>query len=95
MKSVRPVFETWEKKEDDTPPGYWEIKCHLIFGVKTSEKCFQKERFIAGVHMMETPSTLNYASIVPRDLVHIDFNIAVLNGLDILSCDILNALPKC
>ena len=40
--------------------------------------------------MKETPSTLTNASVVSRDLVQIVLNIADINGLDILSCDIQN-----
>ena len=41
--------------------------------------------------MTETPATFTYASVVSRELVHIDLTIASLNGLVILSCDIQNA----
>ncbi len=37
MKNVRPAFEHWEKSVDDIPPGFQEIKCHLIFDVKMGE----------------------------------------------------------
>ena len=50
-----------------------------------------KARFVAGGHMIETPNTLTYASVVSRDLVLIALTIADLNGLDIFSCDIQNA----
>ena len=39
---------------------------------------------------METPTTLTYTSLVSRDQVLIALNIAALNGLEILSCDIQN-----
>ena len=55
------------------------------------KKFFQKARFVAGGHMTETPTTLTYASVVSRDLVHIALTIEVLNGLEILSCDIQNS----
>ena len=41
--------------------------------------------------MTDTPTTLTYASIVSRGLVHIALTIADLNGLEIFSCDIQNA----
>ena len=41
--------------------------------------------------MTDTPTTLTYASLVLRELVHIAFTIVDLNELDILSCDINNA----
>ena len=90
MKNIRPTFEPWEKPEGDIPPGYQEIKCHLIFDIKMGEKFCQKSRFVAGGHMTETPTTLTYASAVLRDLVRIALNIADINGTEILSCDIQN-----
>jgi len=46
---------------------------------------------VAGGHMMESPSSLTYSSVVSRDSVRITLKIAALNGLGILSCDIQNA----
>jgi hypothetical protein len=37
MKNVRPAFEAWEKSADEIPPGFQQIKCHLIFDVKMGE----------------------------------------------------------
>ena len=34
MRNVRPAFEVWDKSVADLPPGYQEVKCHLIFDVK-------------------------------------------------------------
>ena len=89
-KNVRPAFEPWDKPESDIPPGYQQIKCHLIFDVNMSDKFPQKARSIAGGHMTDTPSTLAYASVVSRDSVRIALPIAALNVIDILSCDIYN-----
>ena len=91
MKNVHPEFEPWGKPEGDIPPGYQDIKCHLIFDIKMGENFRQKARFVAGGNMPETPTTLTYASVVSRDSVCIELTITALNGLDILSCDIHNA----
>ena len=88
MKSVCPAFEPWEKPEGDIPPGYQEIKCHLIFDIKMGENFRRKYRFVTGGRMPDTHTTLTYASVVSRDLVHIALTIVALNGIDILSCDI-------
>ena len=40
--------------------------------------------------MTDTPSALTYAYVVSRDSVRIALDIAALNGLEILSCDIQN-----
>ena len=38
MKNVRVAFEEWKGKENQIPPGYQKIKCHIIFELKLSEK---------------------------------------------------------
>ena len=55
------------------------------------ENFLQKARFVAGGHMIETPATFTYDSVVSRDSVRIALTIAARNGTDILSCDIQNA----
>ena len=91
MKNVPPTLDPWEKPEGDIPPGYQDIKCHFIYGIKMGEKFRRKSCFVAGGHMTETPSTLTYASIVSRELVSIALTIASNNGIDVLSCDKQNA----
>ena len=58
MDNVWPEFEPWEKPEGDIPPGYQEIKCHLIFNIKMGDIFRQKDRFVAVGHMAETPTKL-------------------------------------
>ena len=91
MKNIQPEFYPWEKPEGDIPPGYQDIKCHLMFEINMGENFLRKARFVAGGHMMDTPSTLTYAFVVSSDLVRIDLTIAALNGIGIFSCDIKNA----
>ena len=91
MKNFRPEFDTWDKPEGDTPPGYQETKCHLIFDIKMRENFRCKAHLVAGGHMADTPTTLTYYSVVLRDSVRIALTIAALNEIDILSCDIQNA----
>ena len=45
---------------------------------------------VAGGHMTALPSSITYSSVVSRDSVRVDRNIAALNGLSILGCDIQN-----
>ena len=95
MKNVRPAFEVWEKSADDIPPGYQQIKCHLVFDVKMGENFRRKARFVAGGHATEVPETLiTYSSVVSRDSVRIVLTIAALNGLQVMACDIQNAYLK-
>ena len=91
MKNVRPTFEVWEKDISQIPPGYQQIKCHMVFDAKMGENFRRKARFVAGDHTTETPSTLTYSSVVSRDSVRLILLVAALNGLNIMACDIQNA----
>ena len=91
MRNVRPAFEVWEKDVEHIPPGYQQIKCHMIFDVKMGENFRHKARFVAGGHTTETPTSLTYSSVVSRDLVRIILLAAALNRLQVMACDIQNA----
>jgi Reverse transcriptase (RNA-dependent DNA polymerase) len=76
----------------DIPPGYQQIKCHLIFDIKMGENFRRKARFVAGGHTTDVPdSIITYSSVVSRDSVRIALTIAGLNGLQVMACDIQNA----
>ena len=91
MRNIRPAFEVWEKDVEHIPPGYQQIKCHMIFDVKMGENFRCKARFVAGRHTTETPTSLTYSSVVSRDSVRIILLIAALNRLQVMACDIQNA----
>ena len=91
MENVRPAFEVWEKDISQIPPGYQQIKCHMVFDVKMGGNFCRKARFVAGGHTTETPSALTYSSVVSRDSVRIILLVAALNGLNIMACGIQNA----
>ena len=91
MKNIIPAFKVWEKDISQIPPGYHQIKCHMVFDVKLGENFRRKAQFVAGSHMTEPPSTLTYSSVVSRDSVRIILLVAALNGLNIMACDIQNA----
>ena len=91
MRNVRPAFEVWEKDVEHIPPGYQQIKCHMIFDVKMGENFRRKARFVTGGHTTETPMSLTCSSVVSRDSVRIILLIAALNGLQVMACDIQNA----
>ena len=91
MKNICPIIEPWEKPEGNIPPGYQEIKCHLILNINMGDNFRRKARFVAVGHMTDTPATLTYASVVSRLLVSIALTTADLNGIKIFSCDIQNA----
>ena len=90
IRNVRPAFEVWEKDVDHIPPGYQQIKCHMIFHVKVGENFRRKARFVAGGHTTETATSLTYCSVVSRDLLRIILLTVALNGLQVMVCDIHN-----
>ena len=46
---------------------------------------------VAGSHMITLPSSIIYSSVVSKEIIIIDLNIAAINGLSTLGCDIQNA----
>ena len=91
MRNVRIAFEVFEGTKNDIPPGYQQIRCHMIFDIKMGENFRRKARMVAGGHTTETPASITYSSVVSRDSVRIALLIAALNDLRILACDIQNA----
>ena len=87
MKNFRCAFEVYEGKIEDLV-GYQKVMCYIVWDVKLGENFRRKARLVVGGHTTNTPSSLTYSSVVSRDLVRIALTIAVLNGLDILGCDI-------
>ena len=81
----------FEKRKEDIPIGYQQIKCHMIFGVRLGENFRRKERLVGRGHTTTAPASVAYSSVVPRDSVRIALTIAALNDLDILACDIQNS----
>jgi len=88
MKNVRAAFDV--RHDGSLPVGHKEIKCHLIFDIK-SDTLARKARFVAGGHMTDPPKESTYSSVVSRESVRIFFLLAALNDVDVISCDIQNA----
>ena len=91
MKNVRVKFDVFEGGIQQSPSGFQEIKCHMIFDVKIGENFRRKARLVAGGHTTDALATLTYSSVVSRDSVRIALTIAALNGLEGMACDIQNA----
>lgn len=89
MKNVMVAFKMIGK-DTPSPPGYQQIRCHLIFDIKM-DNFARKARMVAGGHTTETPSSLTYASVVSRDSVRIALTMAALNDLEVKAGDIQNA----
>ena len=95
MSHIHVAFEKWvdgttREEAKQKLIGYQEVSCHMIFDIKVSG-LIRKARLVAGGHMMDTPSSITYSSVVSRDSVHITFLVATLNDLDVMSADIGNA----
>ena len=64
MRNVRPVFEVWEKDVEHIPPGYQQIKCHMIFDVKMGENLGARPGLLLGdtaqKHPRHSPILLLY-----------------------------------
>ena len=91
MKKVRPDFEVWEKRKEDIPITYQEIKFHMIFDIKLGKIFCRKSQQVGGGHTTTAPASIKYSFEVSRDSVQISLTIAALHGLVILICDIQNA----
>jgi hypothetical protein len=88
MRNVQPAFDIREEREP--PIGYKEIKCHMIFDIK-SDTLDRKARYVAGGHLTDPPKESTYSSVVSRDSVRLFFLLAALNDVDVLACDVQNA----
>jgi hypothetical protein len=89
MSKVRIAFKILGEDEK-VPPGYQQIRCHIIFDIKI-EDFRRKARLVAGGHTTDAPPVLTYSSVVSRESVRIAFTIAALNALQVKSSDIENA----
>ena len=89
MKEVRPAFKKLDNGEI-MPIVYQRVNCHIIFDVKM-EYLRQKDRLVAGGHMMESPVTISYVSVVSRETVRIALTLAALNDLPVKVADTQNA----
>lgn len=89
IKDVRVAFDVLSD-DDEIPPGYQRINCHVVFDIKMGS-LRRKARLVAGGHVTDPPATITYASVVSRESVRIAFTVAALNDLDIQAGDIQNA----
>ena len=90
MKNNRVAFEEYDGKIEDLV-AYEQISGHLIFDVKLSENFLRKVRFVADGHLVETPASVTYSTVVYRDSVRILLLAADLNGLELKGADVQNA----
>ena len=88
MKNISVAFEILEK-EEELPPSYKLAPCHIIFDVKMD--FMRKARYVLDGHRTDDPQGSTYAGVVSRESVRIAFTYAALNGIDIMTADVLNA----
>ena len=89
MKNVKVAFKILDDGEM-APRGHQFVKCHMIFDIKM-EDFSRKASLVAGGHMKTAPAAVTYASVVSRETVRIDLNLAALNDLEVKCGDVLNA----
>jgi hypothetical protein len=89
-KEMRNVQVAFNIREDSKVPVNYKIKCHMVFDIKL-DMLARKARFVAGRHKTDPPKDSMYSSAVLRDTVRLFFLIAVLNDVNILTCDVQNA----
>ena len=85
---MRLAFEVFDKRKEDIPIGYQQIKCPMIFDVKIGENFRRKAILVGGGHMKTAPDSITYSLVVSRYSVKIALIITELNDLYILACDI-------
>ena len=90
MTNNRCDFEHYEGDTSELV-AYEEITGHLIFNVKISENFRRKARFVADGHLVDTPSSIKYITLVFRDSARILLLAAALNDLDEMGADVKNA----
>ena len=63
--------------------GYMEMTAHMIFDVNLNARFMRKIRFVADGHKIDTPPSMEYKSVVSRDISWTVLIMANLNGLDV------------
>ena len=90
MKNNRVAIGGYDGKIEDIV-AYEQISGYLIFDVKLYENFRRKVRFVADGHLVETPASVTYSTVVYRDSVRILLLAAALNGLEVKGANVQNA----
>ena len=64
MKNAQPVFKAYDGNKEDLPPGYQQIKSHVIFDIKLGENFSRKALLVGGVHTTTSPSSIIFSLVV-------------------------------
>ena len=90
MTNNRVDFEHYEGNTSDLV-AYEEITGHFIFDLKLSENFRRKARFVADGHLVETPVSITYNTVVPRDSTRTLLLVDSLNNIKIMGAYMQNA----
>ena len=74
-ENVRPAFEAYKGNKEDLPPGYQQIKFHMIFDIKLGKNFRKYAGLVGGGYTKTAPSSLKFSSVVSRDSVRITLTI--------------------
>ena len=88
MRNVRIAFRLLQD-DDNIPPAYEFVPCHLIFDVKMDGTA--KARLVAAGCRTADPQGSTWAGVVSRETVRIALTYAALNNLKVMTSDIQNA----
>ena len=93
MKFFKVAFKIIDDGEM-APRNHQFVKYHMIFDIKM-DNFRRKASLVAGVHMTTAPAAFTYASVVSRETVRIDLNLAALNDLEVKCGDEFKCLYHC
>ena len=89
MTNNRCSFEHYEGNTSELV-SYKKTTGHLIFDVKLSENFRRKARFVADGHLVDTPASITYSTVVLRYSVIILLLADAFNDLDVMGADMQN-----
>jgi len=88
LKNIRVAFKPLEDHEN-SPIGYTEIDCHMVFDVKMDYT--RTFGLVAGGHVTDPIDVSPYSSAVSRESVRVALIVAALNDLELEAGYIQNA----
>ena len=88
---MRIGFELHEGNVEDLPTRYQEVSCHIIVYVKMGYNLRRKSRMVSGGHKNTISYSITYSAVISRDSERTALNIAALNYLNVIACDIQTA----
>ena len=89
MTNNRVAFEHYEGNTSDLVANE-KITGKFIINVKLSENLRRKARFVADGHLVDTPASITYSTVVSRDSVRILILVSTLNDPKAMGADVNN-----